>query len=85
SGVEGGESWSEGSRRSTKYLAAPPPGAYQLEASLEYDRPVSVEVVVSQGAYLSRWHIGVFVIFGIAAAIMIFAWTGFESKRKEEA
>ncbi len=85
SGVEGGESWSEGSRRSTKYLAAPPPGTYQLEASLEYDRPVSVEVVVSQGAYLSRWHLGVAVLFGIAAVVMIGAWVSFEAKRKEEA
>ncbi|MEN0061666.1 MAG: DUF4178 domain-containing protein [Myxococcota bacterium] len=85
SGVEGGESWSEGNRRSTKYLAAPPPGTYALEASLEYDRPVSVDVVVTQGAYMSRYHLLVMLAFGILAAGMAFAWMGFEAKRKEEA
>jgi len=85
SGVEGGESWSEGSRHSTKHLVAPPPGTYQLEAGLEYDRPVSVQVVVSQGAYMSRWHLVVGILFGIVAAAMVFMWVGFESKRKEEA
>jgi len=85
SGVEGGESWSEGSRSSTKYLVAPPAGTYQLEASLEYDRPVSVEVVVRQGPYMSRWHLLPMFLFGGAAVVMAFLWVGFESKRKEEA
>lgn len=60
SGVEEGESWSEGSRSSTVYLSAPEAGTYTLGLDVRWDKqdsqPVTFTLTVRQG--IARpWHL----------------------------
>ncbi len=69
SGVEGGESWSEGSRTSTTYGKAPPPGTYRLlfkaaggSGNSGRARGEPLQVALVQGLLLSRYFLGLFII-----------------------
>jgi hypothetical protein len=51
-GVDGGESWSEGSRESTMHLSALPEGSYTLRLEAQWEKwqqPLTVDVVLEQG------------------------------------
>lgn len=84
-GVEGGESWSEGSRSATALFKVPAPGTYEftLQASerggYRSQTPVSVEV--RQGVVLMRWFIGLVVLMAIAAIWPYWRKQIFEHKR----
>jgi hypothetical protein len=69
SGVEDGESWSEGKRTRTVYLAAPPPGKYVMRIETQWapgERPVPVRVRVREGVF--RWlH---FILMLVALSIV---------------
>lgn len=58
-GVEGGESWSEGSQRSHDYVRLTKPGRYRLSIGGELDRyrphTGTVQVAISIGHILTRW------------------------------
>jgi hypothetical protein len=67
SGVDGGESWSEGSRSATAALDAMPAGEYVLRLEFLCDplltRPVPVDVTVVQGAFRPWfWLVALLVI-----------------------
>jgi hypothetical protein len=67
-GVEGGESWAEGSRSYKRTYKAPPPGEYQLSINIEEgERPVQVAATVSTRGLLSTWPMramGFLLLFG---------------------
>jgi len=84
-GVEGGESWSEGSRTGSQSMRTPPAGTYYLEGELEYDRPTPVDVRVVVGQRLSRYNIALALLFGILGLIPTLQWGSFEKRRREDA
>jgi len=77
-GVEGGESWSEGSRRSSRTFAAPTPGSYQLSVAVEEgERPVEVLVRVDERSFDSRWPYRIaFLMLGFGAIQVFRRLTG---------
>ncbi len=68
-GVEGGESWSEGSRSSSTYGKSPPPGTYRLlfKASGGMGnrgtraRGENLQIALVQGVMLSRYFLAAFI------------------------
>ena len=87
-GVEGGESWSEGSRSSTTYFTAPPPGTYRLilkaaagsgEAGMALGEPLTIRV--AQGAVLSRFFLAAFIITLLVPLFEIMRQVLFEKRR----
>lgn len=87
-GVEGGESWSEGDRSSTKYFKAPPAGTYRLILKaaggsgingLPRGEPLTVHL--RQGAVLSRYFLVVFIIALLFPAYEITRKVMFEKRR----
>lgn len=69
-GYEGGESWSEGSRDTTDYYRAPPAGQYRLGLTFE-GSPTPLRVRVTEGAKLTRYPMGMFVV-----CLALVAWMG---------
>lgn len=84
-GVEGGESWSEGSRTASTLLEVPEPGSYGLRLRVsesggsQSQLPVTVEV--RQGVLLARWLVGLVVVTGIAALWPAARRATFEKRR----
>ncbi len=67
SGVEGGESWSEGNRSTTSYSKSPKPGTYRLifKATAGSNRATPggepLTITITQGAILSRYFLAMFI------------------------
>ena len=85
SGVEGGESWTEGNRSSSVYLSAPEAGTYTLGLDARWDRqesqPVTFTIVVRQG--IARpWHlIATLLALSIIPLIVAIRHFNFERQR----
>jgi hypothetical protein len=86
-GVDGGESWTEGSKTSTVHLSALPAGVYTLRIETQWERwqqPVSIEVGVQQGVpRLSH----MFIVMGIVSIIPIILcihYLSFDKRRWED-
>jgi len=69
SGVEGGESWSEGNRKTTTYYKAPPAGTYRLllkaaagSGRTGPPRGEGLTITLSQGMVLSRYFLALMII-----------------------
>ncbi len=87
-GVEGGESWSEGSRTSTTYGIAPPPGTYRLlfkgaggtgnAGSAGQER---LQVALVQGVVLTRYFLAAFIITLLFPLFEIVRKRMFETRR----
>jgi hypothetical protein len=75
-GVEGGESWSEGSRRASAYLSALPAGTYRLRLEFESGTPmmpVQVHVRLRQGvAHLLPWFLALLALAVIPVGVIIY-------------
>lgn len=91
-GVEGGESWSEGSNSSSSYFKAPPPGNYWLlikgESGSGTTGPAlgeQLSVKLYQGGMLSRYYLIGFVVLLGVAALLIYQRIRFEKTRWEDA
>ncbi len=87
-GVEGGESWSEGSRTSSTCFKSPPPGNYQLiikgEAGSGNTGPPREEqltVRIYQGTILSRYFLILLVVAATIPAFVLLRRFIFESRR----
>jgi hypothetical protein len=91
-GYEGGESWTEGSNRTTRYFRAPPPGTYRMlykaaggSGYSNIPRGESLTVTLKQGAVLSRYFL---IAFFVTLLFPFFAWLrkySFEKKRWSQA
>lgn len=85
SGVEDGESWSEGSKSASAYAPAVKPGTYVARMAIQASpRAPDFTITVRQGQ--TRWIYGLFVLFVILVfplIIWIRSWT-FESRRWQE-
>ena len=72
-GVDGGESWSEGSQDMTRIFGAPPAGAYQLRLAVEEaGRPVNVMIRLDERSFNPRWPYRVAIvllIFGVIQSV----------------
>jgi hypothetical protein len=75
-GVEGGESWSEGSREGAAHLSALPAGAYTLRLAFQWDAgkpPGPINVVVEQGLPRgSHWLITLCAVSLIPVIILMY-------------
>jgi hypothetical protein len=84
SGVEDGESWSEGSRSSSVYLSAPEAGTYLLGLDVRWDRqesqPATFILTVRQG--IARpWHL-IVTLLSLSVIPLIVAIRHFNFERK---
>ena len=91
SGVEGGESWSEGSRTSTTYGKAPPAGTYRLlfkasggSGNSGTARGEPLQVALVQGVMLSRYFLGLFIIALLFPVFEFLRKRMFETRRWAE-
>ncbi len=89
SGYEGGESWSEGKRRSTNYFKAPKAGVYRIilkgqGGSGNFRGPPRGEamtITVYQGGVLSRWFLAIFIFAALFPLFEILRKWLFEKRR----
>jgi hypothetical protein len=85
-GVDGGESWSEGSRHSETYLSALPAGKYTLRLEVERQNPnrgASLQVRISQGVpRLLHWFAALAALSVVPGLVLAYH-TYFETKRWE--
>jgi hypothetical protein len=83
-GVEGGESWSEGSSSDEVRLPSVPPGRYQLLIDPEAEVPVAYTVTLTHDVPGGGFFIAAFLLLAAPAALAAFASIGFESQRWQE-
>lgn len=87
SGVEGGESWSEGSRKASVDISAPPAGTYVLRADLQWD-PGAYEMphvtleVHEGGASASQLWVALAII--LSPLLLLIHRQSFNKRRWEE-
>jgi hypothetical protein len=82
SGVEGGESWSEGNQKGRLLVKAPPPGRYLLQISQESGgAPGIVEGRVHLGARTSRYYFWLGALFLVFAGVVFAFWQSAENER----
>jgi hypothetical protein len=87
SGVEGGESWSEGSNSNSAILSALPQGRYTLrvEGSWQnWQQPMPVTVLVTQNAFRGMNFCCAFVLLSIIPLLGLIWHLTFESRRWNE-
>ncbi|MCH9671585.1 MAG: DUF4178 domain-containing protein [Gammaproteobacteria bacterium] len=91
-GVEGGESWSEGSQSADAYFKLPDAGRYELVVQAESAGrgkqasrpPQSLRVTIKEGIIVSRYFIALMILMVLAAAWLPLSRLRFESKRWED-
>ena len=83
-GVEGGESWSEGSSSDEVRLPSVPAGRYQLLIDPEAEVPVGYKVTLTHDVPGAGFFIAAFLLLAAPAALAAFASIGFESQRWQE-
>jgi len=83
-GVEGGESWSEGSSSDEVRLPSVPAGRYQLLIDPEAEVPVAYTVTLTHDVPGGGFFIAAFLLLAAPAALAAFASIGFESQRWQE-
>lgn len=82
-GVQGGESWSEGSQQATFRFKPPAPGSYRLSASMSERGSANtpMEIEVYKNVMLSRY---LFIVAGVSLLMALSLWfrrSRFEAKR----
>lgn len=82
-GVDGGESWSEGSTRYTDYFVIDRPGAYRLltRAEAPPGQTPSFEMSVSSGVRLARYNLVLLFVSGVWWILEMLRRRFFEAKR----
>lgn len=83
-GVDGGERWSEGSRRKRVYISRPAQGRYVLRVEMQYPEgstPRLVKVVVREGVFRGLYLLLAALLISIAPAIAGAMRLSFESQR----
>ena len=84
SGVDGGERWSEGRRRRSVYLAAPPAGRYVMRFEVQWEagkRPADVRIRVREGVFrIPHFILALLVLIAIPILLLI-RQASWESRR----
>jgi hypothetical protein len=87
-GVDGGESWAEGSRDATVYLARPPKGRYTMRVEMQWDAvkriPPTLHIIVREGVFRITHFILAFLALSIFPALALIHQLSFESQRWKE-
>lgn len=75
SGVDQGESWSEGRRKRSVYLAAPPPGRYVMRIEMQWEPgrpPTTVHIRVREGVFrIPHFTLGLLLLSVIPVLLLI--------------
>ncbi len=86
-GVEGGESWSEGSLSASDAISAPKRGTYLVRADMQWDpklpAPPRVDVEVREGGW-SGWQFIALLCGLLSPLLLLFHRQAFEKQRWEE-
>lgn len=80
-GVDGGESWSEGSRKKSKVFRVDKPGTYRFLVLGESDRGHDVTISVFEDVELMRYYVAGFAGCGGFAIILLILHGSFETRR----
>jgi hypothetical protein len=83
-GVDGGESWSEGSRTRRAYLAAPPKGKYTLALGVQWQEgqtPPPLHIRVREGVFRWPYFLLALLAISILPVIAVFRHLSFETQR----
>jgi hypothetical protein len=82
SGYEGGESWSEGSRRATVTLGPQPGGTYvlRLEATIPDATPPRIDVAVRQDVFVQR--LALYALIAVFAPALVLGIVRYAHERK---
>ena len=83
-GVEGGESWSEGSPNDEVRLPAVPPGRYRLQIDPEAETQVAYTVTLTHDVPGFGIFITAFILLAAPAALVAMSAAGFEAGRWAE-
>lgn len=85
-GVEGGESWSEGSRGTTASIRVPAPGDYRLDLEVDPESPVTTpgRIIIEEGVMPLRYFFVLLVFFALMAASLPIRRRHFEKQRWSE-
>lgn len=78
SGIDGGESWSEGSRSRKVHISAPPKGRYVMRLDVQWEKPgtAQVHVEVREGVFRISHLVLAIVAVSIPAILsMVKAWS----------
>jgi hypothetical protein len=84
SGVDGGESWSEGNRRRRSYLARPEKGTYVLRLETQWEpgkTPPPLHVIVREGVFRLAHFILALLAISIFPLLAVIRQFAFESQR----
>jgi len=83
SGVDGGESWSEGSRSRKVLISAPPKGRYVMRLDTQWEKPdtAPVSIEVREGVFRISHFIMAIVAVSIPAILSVFKKWSFETNR----
>jgi hypothetical protein len=84
SGVDQGESWSEGSRAGTKYLARPDKGRYTLRLETQWEagkQPPPVTIEVREGVFRVPYFILALLAISILPLLSVIRQFSFEKER----
>lgn len=80
-GYEGGESWSEGSRKKRKLFKAPPGGQYRIGLTIEGDQSPLVTVQVTTGNRLTRYPLLMLILSLVVPGFLYMRHTAHEQQR----
>lgn len=89
SGVDGGESWSEGSERASAYFKVPEAGSYKLVirgqggrgSSSKAPPRANLTVTIKEGIIVSRYFVVLLVLCAFAFGLKYLGQWRFEAKR----
>lgn len=82
-GVDGGESWREGSQDNRAYISAPPAGSYSLRLEAQWEKPDGppIDIRVREGVFRPLYFILAFIALTLVAGLGLFAHFSFEVAR----
>ncbi len=85
SGIDDGDSWSEGSRETTEVIGPQPAGSYILRVEGQYggSGEIPVSIVIKQGVFRGRWLAWAMLILGLPLLLVGAVSYSHEKKRWE--
>jgi hypothetical protein len=87
SGVDGGESWSEGKKRKRVYVSRPAAGRYGMRLELQWEQgkiPPPLRIVVKEGVFRWPHFLAALALLSVPPLFSLFKRIGWEMKRWNE-